>query len=242
MCKYNFYAGIGDGTNKLAILDPLATQVDGFSGATVMKEVHTVLCPTPDPGWGPEYPNAVKEWCINTAVVDPFKHSVLAGAEDGKLYRWDLDTNALSEVITLTPGVGEAYTPTVAGPDGQVYAINNATLFAVGASTVGAPPPAATARLQLSPPQPNPFARSTTLHFQLARETAITLEVLDLTGRRVAVLAQGAFPAGDHVASWDGRDGVRGPAASGTRRAAGVYFVRLSDDRSATSRAVFFAR
>jgi len=32
----------------------------------------------------------------------------------------------------LTPGLGEAYTPMLVGPDGIVYAINNATLFAVG--------------------------------------------------------------------------------------------------------------
>jgi hypothetical protein len=32
----------------------------------------------------------------------------------------------------LTPGIGEAYTPTLVGPDGTVYAINDATLFAVG--------------------------------------------------------------------------------------------------------------
>jgi hypothetical protein len=38
--------------------------------------------------------------------------------------------------VRLTSGIGEAYTPTVVGPDGTVYAINNATLFAVGRTTV----------------------------------------------------------------------------------------------------------
>src|SRR5207244_3135406 len=52
--------------------------------------------------------------------------------EDGCLYRWDLTTNTFSQMIELTPGIGEAYTPTVVGVDGTVYAINNATLFAVG--------------------------------------------------------------------------------------------------------------
>src|SRR5205085_1757396 len=65
-------------------------------------------------------------------VADPATHSVLANSEDGKLYRWDLWTNEFTEVVTLTGGVGEAYTPTVIGPDGTVYAINDATLFAVG--------------------------------------------------------------------------------------------------------------
>src|SRR5262249_51730728 len=54
---------------------------------------------------------------------------------DGKLYRWNLTTNTFTQQVTLTSGVGEAYTPTLIGVDGTVYAINNATLFAVvGAS------------------------------------------------------------------------------------------------------------
>jgi hypothetical protein len=130
MTKYNNYAdgGVGgNGSNKIAILDPKATEVDPVTGATVMNEVLTILGPTPNsplPG--------VREWCINTAAVDPFTKSVLANNEDGKLYRWDLTSNTLSETMTLTTGLGEAYTPTIIGVDGTVYAINNAILFAVG--------------------------------------------------------------------------------------------------------------
>lgn len=132
MTKYNNYADVGgDGVNKLAILDPNDTQTDPVTGATVMKEILTIAGPTKDPNF-PTLPNAVREWCINSAVVDPATDSVLANSEDGKLYRWDLGTNTFSEVITLTPGVGEAYTPTLVGADGTVYAINDATLFAVG--------------------------------------------------------------------------------------------------------------
>jgi hypothetical protein len=57
---------------------------------------------------------------------------VLANSEDGNLYRWDLTTNTFSEVIPLTGGIGEAYTPTVIGSDGTAYAINDAVLFAIG--------------------------------------------------------------------------------------------------------------
>lgn len=130
MTKYNDYAGFGGGTgqNKLAILDPNATQ-PGPGTTTVMKEVLTILGPTPD-GSG------VREWCINTAAVDPATFSVLANSEDGRLYRWDLRTNTFTEALTLTDGIGEAYTPTLVGPDGTVYAINNATLFAVAPEPV----------------------------------------------------------------------------------------------------------
>jgi len=131
MSKYNNYCGVGsgDGHNKIAILDPNATETDPVLPPTkVMKEVLTVVGVTPDS----ECPGGVREWCINAAAVDPFTKSVMANSEDGKLYRWDLTTNTLSEVVTLSIGVGEAYTPTVIGPDGTVYAINQAVLDAVG--------------------------------------------------------------------------------------------------------------
>jgi hypothetical protein len=133
MTKYNNYAGAGgNGVNKIAILDPHNSMTDPITGATVMNEVLTIAGPTPDPEYTNTHPNAVREWCINSAAIDPFTNSVLANNEDGKLYRWDLTSNTLSETYVLTTGIGEAYTPTIVGVDGIVYAINNAILFAIG--------------------------------------------------------------------------------------------------------------
>lgn len=133
MTKYNNYAGAGgDGHNRVAILDPNATEHDPVLPSTlVMKEVLTALGITPDPEF-PQVPGAVREWCINSAAVDPATKSVMVNSEDGHLYRWDLTTNTLSQSIKLTNGIGEAYTPTVIGSDGTVYAINGAILDAVG--------------------------------------------------------------------------------------------------------------
>jgi uncharacterized protein (TIGR03382 family) len=134
MTKYNDY---GPGNNRLAIVDPNDTFLDTRTNTIVMKEILTIAGLTPDP----DLPR-VREWCINTAAFDPFSNSVLANSEDGKLYRWSLDSNTFTEVITLTVGIGEAYTPTLIGADGKVYAINNATLYAVGAlSGTSAPEP-----------------------------------------------------------------------------------------------------
>jgi hypothetical protein len=128
--KYNNYGGVGtgDGKNRMAVVDPNTVQADTISGIPVMTEIQTILGPTADVG----FPGGVKEWCINTAAVDPFTRSVLVNSEDGILYRWSLVTNTFSEKIRLASEIGEAYTPTVIGPDGAVYAINNATLYAVG--------------------------------------------------------------------------------------------------------------
>jgi hypothetical protein len=137
MTKYNNYgsSGIaGDGKNRVAILDPGSGQPDSYASATatvtVMKEVLTILGPTADPA----VRGGVKEWCINSAAVDPLTDSILINSEDGNLYRWDLSTNQLSQGIRLTNGLGQAYTPTATGADGAVYAISNATLFVIGSS------------------------------------------------------------------------------------------------------------
>ena len=127
--KYNNYGGVGtgDGLNRMAVIDPRASQPDSFSSATVMREVITILAPTPDPST----PGGRKEWCINTMAADPQRQSVLANNEDGILYRWNVATNTLTQQLKLTNGLGQAYTPTLVGTDGAVYAIGNATLFSV---------------------------------------------------------------------------------------------------------------
>jgi hypothetical protein len=131
--KYNNYADSGgDGVNKMAILDPHDSMTDPVTGINVMKEILTIAGQTPDPTYTSTYPNAVREWCINSAAVDPFTKSILANNEDGKLYRWDLTSNTLSQTNVLTAGIGEAYTPTAIGVDGLVYAINDSIVFAVG--------------------------------------------------------------------------------------------------------------
>lgn len=129
--KYNNYnlGPYGDGRNEIALLDPHAKQQDRFSSVQVMREVRTVLSPNHPPNTpeGTRY-----EWCINSIAVDPTTGSAIANNEDGHLYRWDLDTGALTESIQLNQPRGQAYTETVVGPDGTSYAIEDAILYAVG--------------------------------------------------------------------------------------------------------------
>lgn len=123
--KYNNY---GTGIHRIAILDPNTPQIDpNLSGLAVMREVMVSFGCTPDGS------TRVREWCINTAVVDPASSSVFAAAEDGRLYRWNLASNSLIESVALLQnGLGEPYVPSSIGPDGTVYTINSARLFAVG--------------------------------------------------------------------------------------------------------------
>jgi len=133
--KYNNYAtGDGNGVNRIALLDPNATQIDphpSANGLVEMREVLTAIGPTPDDE-NPSLPNAVREWCINTAAVNPATNSIVMPSEDGYIYRWNLATNSLSQAVALSPGIGEPYVPSVIGPDGTVYTLNGGTMFALG--------------------------------------------------------------------------------------------------------------
>jgi hypothetical protein len=134
LTKYNNYAGVGtgDGVNKIAVLDPNGAMLDEYATGpvTVMSEVITVKGVTSEASGS--YPNAVYEWCINTAAIDPYTKSAIINSEDGVVYRWDFTSNSLLQRLPLTSGRGEAYTPTAIGPDGAVYAINDAILFSIG--------------------------------------------------------------------------------------------------------------
>lgn len=69
--------------------------------------------------------------------------------------------------------------------------------------------------------RPHPFASTTTFQFDLPRAEQVTLDVLDVQGRRVALVTSGRYPAGSHSVTWEGRSG-------GGRAAAGVYFYRIA--------------
>ena len=92
---------------------------------------------------------------------------------------------------------------------------------AVAATAVAAAAQAPLPNL-LGRPFPNPFNGATNIVFGLAAAGEARLSVHDARGRLVALLAEGAFAAGFHSRSWDGRDEGGRPLASG------VYFVRLS--------------
>jgi hypothetical protein len=76
-------------------------------------------------------------------------------------------------------------------------------------------------RVVLSQNQPNPFSKQTEITLTLPTASHARLEVFDLQGRSVAVLANGTYPAGTHSLHWNGFDSAKG------RVRPGVYLYRL---------------
>ena len=69
---------------------------------------------------------------------------------------------------------------------------------------------------------PNPFTSNTNVSFTLAREAALSIEVYDITGRLVRVLAQDEVrEAGHNEFPWDGK------TSAGDVLARGVYFAQI---------------
>ena len=60
----------------------------------------------------------------------------------------------------------------------------------------------------------------------LARTDRVRIALYDVAGRRVRLLADRSFPAGEHSLTWDGADD------EGRRLARGVYFARVRYARS----------
>lgn len=70
--------------------------------------------------------------------------------------------------------------------------------------------------ITLDPAYPNPFNPSTTISFALPEALSVSLEVYNITGQRVAILAQGLMQEGRHDVQFDASD-----------LSSGIYMIHL---------------
>ncbi|MBZ0266969.1 choice-of-anchor B family protein [bacterium] len=124
-------------------------------------------------------------------------------------------------------------------PDpGQVVegALDDFFLYDGGGSATGVVLPERAFSLALAQNSPNPFPLSTRVRFAIPSEQHVVLSVFDVAGRRVATLIDGALPAGEHAAEWDGR------TIGGNRATAGVYFTKLQTKNGFRTRKMVMVR
>ena len=115
-------------------------------------------------------------------------------------------------------------------------AISGNALFAARADglwrhsldVTGVPPGFEPPTLRFAVAGRQPFGAGTRVRFELPKDEAISIEIFDVLGRRVADSVQGYWPAGAHEVALDGR-----------RLGSGVYFAQLTaGDRRQTLRLV----
>jgi len=78
---------------------------------------------------------------------------------------------------------------------------------------------------------PNPFNPTTRIQFELAFSQKVKLEIYNVRGERVALLAEGAYSAGAHVLNWQPQ-----------RLASGVYFLSLRADQGVFYRKMIYLK
>jgi hypothetical protein len=77
----------------------------------------------------------------------------------------------------------------------------------------------------LAPNYPNPFNARTTISFSLPAPSRARLDVFDITGRSVGIIAEGECAAGEHRVVWDAGE-----------LPSGIYFYRLRAGEFAQTR------
>lgn len=109
------------------------------------------------------------------------------------------------------------------------------TFDAASEQVLDAGPAAPAAALALTA-WPNPARGATRLSLALPAAVQVTLEVFDVSGRRVAVVADGPEPAGRREFEWDLK------SAAGARVEAGVYVLRARAGSASTSKRIAVVR
>ena len=149
---------------------------------------------------------------------------------------------------TRSVAVDQSGNTILTGSFGGALSFGNASLVCNGDSDVFlakfAPPGVYTAvlpspvgrRVAIHPNYPNPFNPGTTIPFSLPSDGTASLAIYDVSGRMVRTLVAEPKTAGEHVASWNGRDD------GGSLVASGVYLVRIEAGGQAATRKILFLK
>jgi hypothetical protein len=91
-------------------------------------------------------------------------------------------------------------------------------------------------RVRIYPTQPNPTIDYTTVRYELSQPSAVTVRILDASGRVVRNLYGGTLHQGSYELQWDARDD------GGSSVASGVYYAQIATDGGTQTREVTVLR
>jgi hypothetical protein len=148
------------------------------------------------------------------------------------LYRWVVPSGVpdTGRIIVMAYGPSPQPSPNGRGSEGEglprlgqvawQFDISDSAIHFTGSGVAEASRNLFVTRLRGC--SPNPFARGTSVNYELAQYGPVELTVHDVSGRLVRRLESGPRQRGFHGVRWDGTDG------GGRVVPTGVYFVRLS--------------
>lgn len=139
-------------------------------------------------------------------------------------YSWEVRAHEFAELHALTVLDGKLW----AGRSDGLWYFD----LKYWTATEPTPQPRPSPTVQLHPNQPNPFHSSTTLSFELSSPQKVTILVYDITGRKVAILAnQTFFTSGRHHLPF-----------MASNLPSGVYVYRLTTQEGIYAQKMFLIR
>jgi ELWxxDGT repeat protein len=150
-----------------------------------------------------------------------FRGSDAAGIIDSELWSYDSAVDESTLAADINPD-GSSSPQGFIVYDGRLFfsaddGTHGRELWVLSPSPVANEPSSAPQPARLHTPHPNPVRSSATVTFDVAEAKDVSVEVLDVLGRSVALLADGPIAAGEHALRWEA-DGLP----------SGVYLVRLT--------------
>lgn len=117
-----------------------------------------------------------------------FYYGVVTSSDNG---------NSWQQMMSEPDGV--VYSSLAVSPNGYLYAGSDAGLYrTISPVTIPGGPPPSLLLPHISQNYPNPFNSGSTVSFFLPRSQVVTIEIYDLLGRKVMLLADGFFSQGWH--------------------------------------------
>lgn len=202
-----------NGLTELGNISEYTLNSSGNAAPCALTDLPTILA-NPEP-W-----ESVMVELINISVVDSVgfgEWMVQDGAGNqiilDNLGIWDLTLHAGSQMDTLRGMITYNYGQWKIAPRDNADFVN----------IDGLGQPELPVAFRLTAAVPNPFNPSTSIHYSLERAAELRLSVYNVLGQEVAVLVDGAQPAGEHTALLDG-----------SALASGVYIARLEAEGRAS--------
>ena len=207
-----------------------------FSGLRWNEPISHVYRTTDGGGTWDDVSGDLPEAPVHTILIDPENPSTLVVGGDVGVY-WSANAGVTWQVL----GTGLPQVPVFDldyHPQTRMIAAgtHGCSIFTITMPdvTTGAPLPTAAA-LDLTA-APNPFNPLTVLSFEMPTAGRVSLEILDVRGRRVARPIDGELPAGPQTVRWEARD------QAGRALPSGVYLARLTTPDSGAVMKLTLAR
>jgi hypothetical protein len=161
--------------------------------------------------------NEFQYWKHQTASYYIYNH-----AYKGNTHYWNIDNDTLdtNNMYFFSHSCGDSALPTVEttwDTTGTYFGATGTVSMSYTATPVEPAGENTPKSFSLGQNYPNPFNPSTTISYQLAMNSDVTLKVYDVLGREVAMLVNGMQSAGSKTVEWNA-----------SKFTSGVYFYKLT--------------